>query len=103
MTRGAEGLQGFCEMGFGDEHPVRVEGGEGEDGDLGLGEGMEEGREDAGEGEGEWADEFEAGPAGLGLGARGTTTAGQTMESSLGVRVRERIPDPEAAAQAGRG
>lgn len=29
--------------------------------------------------------------------------AGLTMESSLGVRVRERIPDPEAAAQAGRG
>ncbi len=76
MTRGAEGLQGFLEMGLGDEDPIGIEGGEGEDGDLGDGEWLEEGREDAGEVEGEGADEFEAGPAGLGVDFRGDEGGG---------------------------
>jgi hypothetical protein len=67
MTRGAQGLQSRFDLGGGDEDPIGIESGEGEDGDARQGEGLEERGEDAGEVEGEGSDEFEAGPTGLGL------------------------------------
>lgn len=119
MTRGAQGLQGICDVGLGNEHPIGIEGGEGEDGDFGGGEGREEGSEDAGEVEGEGSDEFEAGPTGLSLDAfrdEGSIAddgefvggAGEGEEGGRGgpgreFRVRREAADGEGAGMAAEG
>src|SRR5688572_30700914 len=100
MAGGAEGLGGgFDLVGF-HEDVVGVVGRESEDADAGLGERVEERREDAGEPEVERAVDLERAPARFLFRVPGARPSVQTMESSSGVRVIETKP-VALAAQAG--
>ena len=69
MTRSGERLLGFLQMFSGDEHPIRVERGDGENGDPGRRKRVENTGQDACEGEIEGTGNFDLAPTALPLDA----------------------------------